>query len=99
MTSNPPGPEGSGQASSFESALARLEEVVRRLEAGDVPLEEALALFEEGVKLARTCSERLQAAERRIELLVSREDGTFELKPFAGGPDDPPGDRRGGALQ
>lgn len=68
---------------TFEAALARLEEVVRRLESGDVPLEEAVALFEEGVKLARACSDRLNAVEKRIEELVTKEDGTYGLKPFA----------------
>ncbi|MDP2871307.1 MAG: exodeoxyribonuclease VII small subunit [Bacillota bacterium] len=67
----------------FEASLARLEEVVRRLESGDVPLEEALRLFEEGVTLARTCSERLNDAEKKIEVLIEREDGSFGLRPFS----------------
>jgi exodeoxyribonuclease VII small subunit len=68
---------------SFEASLARLEEVVRRLESQDVPLEEAMRLFEEGVSLARACSQRLNDAERKIELLIEREDGTYALRPFA----------------
>jgi exodeoxyribonuclease VII small subunit len=54
----------------FESALEQLEARVRRLEAGDVPLDEALALFEEGVALARTCHAALDAAEQRVASLV-----------------------------
>lgn len=56
---------------SFEGALERLEQTVSRLEEGDMPLEEALALFESGVKLSRICHETLEAAERRIEILVA----------------------------
>jgi exodeoxyribonuclease VII small subunit len=71
---------------SFEAALGRLEEVVRRLEGADVGLEESMGLFEEGVGLARHCSELLARAEKRIEQLVEREDGTYSLKPFEGLP-------------
>lgn len=84
MAGGPPCREENPGPPAFESALARLEEVVRRLEAGDVPLEEAMTLFEEGVKLASACSRRLAEAEKKIELLVSREDGTYCLKPFTG---------------
>lgn len=80
---------------TFEAALARLEEVVRRLESGDVPLEEAVILFEEGVRLARSCSERLTTVEKKIEQLVSTEDGTYVLKPFAGEETSPPAGRDG----
>ncbi|MBF0340265.1 MAG: exodeoxyribonuclease VII small subunit [Magnetococcales bacterium] len=55
----------------FEHALSRLEEVVHRLEQGDLPLEEGLAAFEEGMKLSRHCQGRLDAAEKRIEELLS----------------------------
>lgn len=54
----------------FEEALARLEEIVRSLEQGDTVLDEALVLFEEGVKLARFCNEKLDEAEARIEIMV-----------------------------
>ena len=54
----------------FEDALAELERRVRRLESADVPLEEALRLFEEGTELARRCHEQLEAAERRIAALT-----------------------------
>jgi len=65
----------------FEAALARLEALVTRLERGELPLEEALATFEEGVALSRRCAARLEAAERRIEILVG-ESGAQEARPF-----------------
>lgn len=55
----------------FEEALVRLEEIVRKLEQGDSTLDEALSLFEEGVKLARFCNEKLDAAEAKIEIMVN----------------------------
>ncbi len=70
----------------FEHALDRLEGVVERLESGELALEEALAAFEEGVRLSRRCAEQLGAAERRIELLVE-EGGSDAVRPF-----DPDGD-------
>lgn len=64
----------------FEDALARLEGLVERLESPDLPLEEALETFEAGVALTRRCSEQLEAAERRIEVLV-REGGRYVARP------------------
>ena len=55
---------------SFEGALDQLEATVDRLESGEMPLEEALELFEAGVKLSRHCNQTLAAAERRIEILI-----------------------------
>lgn len=60
---------------TFEASLGALEKVVRELERGDVPLEESLRLFEEGVKLSRECQERLTQAERRIEILLRDANG------------------------
>lgn len=57
---------------SFEQAVQRLEQVVRELESGDLSLEAALALFQEGVGLARQCSTQLDAAESRIEKLMEQ---------------------------
>lgn len=54
---------------SFEAALARLEEIVRALESGQSKLEDALALYEEGIRLSRTCSEKLDNAEQKIKML------------------------------
>ena len=61
---------GSGSL-SFEGALDQLERTVSRLEAGEMPLEEALELFEAGVNLSRRCDATLDAAERRIEILIA----------------------------
>ena len=61
----------------FETAIAELESIVKTLEAGDLPLEQSLALYERGVQLSRFCHARLEDAERRIEVLT--EHG--ELKP------------------
>lgn len=66
------------QPERFEEALAQLEERVRRLEAGDLPLEEALALYEQGVELARTCHEQLEDAEQRVAALQRTGSGIAE---------------------
>ncbi len=55
---------------TFENAIRQLDEIVRSLENGDIPLDEALALFEKGVKLTEVCSAKLTAAEKQIKLLV-----------------------------
>ncbi len=64
----------------FESALERLEKIVQDLEQGDLPLEQSLKLFEEGVKLARVCTKRLEEAERKVEILLEGE----RVAPFSG---------------
>lgn len=66
----------------FESALARLEEIVSTMERGELPLASALDLFEEGIKLSRFCHARLDEAERKVEILVKKPDGTLEPAPF-----------------
>ena len=68
---------------TFEEALAQLETLVARLEGGDLPLEEALRAFEEGVRLARMCAARLEDAEQRVRLLTRAPDGTETEVPFA----------------
>lgn len=65
---------------TFENSLSSLEKVVRRLEEGDMSLEESLKLFEQGVKLSRECQERLSQAERRIEVLLQDENGNLALQ-------------------
>lgn len=67
----------------FEEALERLEEIVRKMETGDLPLEEALKSYEEGVKLIRLCQSKLDEAERRVELLLGKED-SLQVKRFSG---------------
>lgn len=61
---------------SFEDALRSLEEVVRRLESGEVPLDESISLYERGEALRRHCQARLDAAQARIESIVAGADGT-----------------------
>jgi exodeoxyribonuclease VII small subunit len=75
--------EGAGASAArlpFEEALEKLESLVERLEDGELPLEEALAAFEEGVRLTRSCAEQLDRAERRIEELVE-EGGEWLRRP------------------
>lgn len=67
---------------TFEEAYSRLEVIVRKLEAGEVKLEEALVLFEEGVALTRLCASLLDKAEARIRMLVSGESGDPQVRPF-----------------
>lgn len=70
----------------FETSLKKLEEIVRRLESGELSLEESLKAFEEGVKHAGFCASRLNEAEQRVELLLKRKDGSFVREEFR--PDD-----------
>jgi exodeoxyribonuclease VII small subunit len=63
------------QSQTFESSLAALERIVRELERGELPLEKSLELFEQGVRLSRECQERLNEAERRIEVLLQDDEG------------------------
>lgn len=66
----------------FEASLAELEQIVSEMESGDLPLQRALELFERGVQLSRQCQQQLDAAERKVELLVKGEDGEMETVPF-----------------
>jgi exodeoxyribonuclease VII small subunit len=65
----------------FEAAMARLEEIVHALEAGNLSLDESLRVFEEGTGLLRHCTRRLEEAERRIEILLQDESGV-RAEPF-----------------
>ena len=67
---------------SFEIALKELEGIVKQLETGEAKLEEALELFERGVKLTRFCSQKLDEAEKKIELLVKDSQGQYKAIPF-----------------
>lgn len=69
-------------AEKFETSLKKLEEIVKRMEAGSLPLEESLKAFEEGVKLAAFCSGKLEEAERRVEILLKQKDGSLKREPF-----------------
>jgi exodeoxyribonuclease VII small subunit len=67
----------------FEDTLRKLEELLRKMEGGDMALEESLKAFEEGIRLSRLCTERLDEAERRVEILL-KEDEKVAIKHFAG---------------
>ena len=67
---------------TFEEALRELEGIVNRLEQGDLPLEEALQFFEDGVKLSRYCHTKLDEAQKRVEILLKDERGKMTAQPF-----------------
>jgi len=66
----------------FEDALIKLEKIVSKLEEGDLPLEESLRLFEEGIRLSRFCNQKLDEAEKRVEILSKGKDGILRTRPF-----------------
>jgi exodeoxyribonuclease VII small subunit len=66
----------------FERSMARLEQVVKKLESPDLSLDEAMKLFEEGVTLSRECQKQLEEAEARIEILLKKADGKIVPEPF-----------------
>ena len=66
----------------FEEALARLEVIVRSLESGSAPLDESLALFEEGISLVRFCNDKLENAQSKIKILTAAGDGSVSENDF-----------------
>jgi exodeoxyribonuclease VII small subunit len=66
---------------SFEQAIEKLEHIVSMLESGDVPLEKAIELYQEGMRLSHLCGQKLEQVERKIEMLVEGENG-LSKKPF-----------------
>ena len=73
------------ESQSFEQSLGRLEEIVKQMERGDVPLEQALALFEEGTGLVASCTKLLDEAELKVVQLTKGADGTPQETEFADG--------------
>lgn len=67
---------------TFETSLTELEQIVERLESGDLSLDDSLELFEKGIKLSRDCRTRLHEAERRIEILMKDDDGNLLTRPI-----------------
>ena len=67
---------------TFEQSMKLLERIVQELENGDLPLEKAIKKFEEGIKLTKFCSQKLDETEKKITLLMSDEDGNILEKPF-----------------
>jgi exodeoxyribonuclease VII small subunit len=76
-------PAPSRPALPFEEALQKLESIVEAMEAGDLPLEQLLGRYEEGVKLAKICQEKLAEAELKIQQLEKTAAGEFRLKPVS----------------
>ena len=72
----------SAPAPDFETALKRLEEIIKKLESGELPLDAALQLFEEGIQLSRFCHTKLGQAERRVEILLKNSSGQARAVPF-----------------
>jgi exodeoxyribonuclease VII small subunit len=66
----------------FEEALKKLEKIVDDLEGGSLSLDDALDRYEEGIKLSKMCSKKLEAAKKKVEILLKSEDGSVDLKPF-----------------
>ena len=77
--SKKPEPE---KKADFERSLARLEEVVQKLEGANLSLDDAMKLFEEGVQLSRECQKQLAVAEARVEILLKKADGKMLAEPF-----------------
>jgi exodeoxyribonuclease VII small subunit len=67
---------------NFEKALADLENIVQRLDENDLSLDEALSLFEEGIKLSRFCSQKLDSVENKVEILLRDDEGNLKKEPF-----------------
>ena len=74
--------EKADKAPSFEKALARLEEIAAEMEGGELGLEKMVAAFEEGQKLVKLCSSKLNEVEKKIEMLVKKADGSIAAEPF-----------------
>ncbi len=66
----------------FEDAMARLEEIVNGLEKGDLPLDESLKMFEEGVRLSKSCLKMLDEAQKKVEILIRDKEGKKKSRPF-----------------
>ena len=75
-------------AVKFEQAMARLEAIVGELENGDLPLDESLKIFEEGIRLSKNCLKVLEEAERKVEVLVQDKSGKKQLRAFSLDDDD-----------
>ncbi len=67
---------------TFEENVKQLEAAVAQLERGDLPLEDAIKLFEEGMRLSSACKEQLEAADGKVQILMRRRDGSMQPEPF-----------------
>ena len=75
------------KAKTFEESITELEQIVTLLESGDAPLDEAVALFEKGMKLSAKCHDQLDKAEQKVKLLTENEDGVVKTTDFNSGED------------
>lgn len=69
---------------TFEESMTELEKIVTKLEAGDVTLDDSIELFEEGIKLAKSCQKKLDDAEKKVKLLTTTPDGEIVAEDFGG---------------
>ncbi len=67
---------------TFEDSLKQLEKIVEQLEKGDLPLEDSIKLFEEGVRLSTACKQELDEAEGKVQILLKQRDGYMKPEPF-----------------
>ncbi|HEX3940315.1 MAG TPA: exodeoxyribonuclease VII small subunit [Acidobacteriaceae bacterium] len=67
---------------TFEESLKQLETIVTQLERGDLPLEESIKIFEEGMKLSAQCKQELDTAESKVQILLKQRDGSMKAEPF-----------------
>jgi len=67
---------------TFEEQLKQLETIVDQLERGDLPLEDSIKLFEDGVRLSSACKQELEAAEGKVQILLKQKDGSMKTEPF-----------------
>ena len=67
---------------TFEESLKKLESIVGQLERGDLPLEDSVKLFEEGMQLSADCKKQLEEAEGKVEILIKQRDGSMKREPF-----------------
>ena len=78
---------------TFEQAIERLEKIVADMEAAELPLEDVLKKYEEGTRLVRFCNQKLEEAEKKIEILTRKADGTVVTEPFQAEPGEREGDK------
>jgi exodeoxyribonuclease VII small subunit len=76
------------KSNEFEKAFQQLEMIVKRLESEEMPLDESLQLFEEGIRLSRFCNQKLEEVEKKIELILSDAKGEPRVEPFESEEDD-----------
>ncbi|MEA2163391.1 MAG: exodeoxyribonuclease small subunit [Thermoanaerobaculia bacterium] len=80
------------KSNEFEKAFQQLETIVKRLESEEMPLDESLQLFEEGIRLSRFCNQKLEEVEKKIELILSDAKGQPRVEPFEGEESEESGD-------